>query len=69
MNQGRHRMSDQIVQEAYKRVRSRYSDDAWFALPPRAITDEIYREMRQIDAERLGEMPVQTPPTVACAAA
>ncbi len=47
-------MNDQIVQEAYDRVRGRYSDDAWFALPPRTITDAIYREMRVIDAERAG---------------
>jgi hypothetical protein len=46
-------MSDQIVHDAYARVRSRYTDEAWFALPPRTITDAIYREMRQIDAERL----------------
>ena len=46
-------MSDQIVHDAYARVRSRYTDEVWFALPPRTITDAIYREMRQIDAERL----------------
>lgn len=57
-------MSDQIVHDAYARVRSRYTDDVWFALPPRTITDAIYREMRQIDAERLGEPPPNsaTPP-------
>ncbi len=48
-------MSDQIVHDAYTRVRTRYTDEAWFALPPRAITDAIYEEMRQIDAERLGD--------------
>lgn len=47
-------MSDPIVEEAYNRVRSRYSDEAWFALPPRALTDAIYKEIRQIDAERTG---------------
>ena len=47
-------MSDRIVEEAYNRVRSRYSDDAWFALPPRTLTDAIYQEIRRIDAERTG---------------
>jgi hypothetical protein len=46
---------DEIVQEAYARVRSRYSDSGWLALPPRAVTDAIYREMREIDAERLAK--------------
>jgi len=46
-------MSDQIVEEAYSRVRSRFSDEVWYALPPRALTDAIYQEIRQIDAERL----------------
>ena len=43
-----------VFEEAYARVRSRFSDDAWFAMPPRAVTDEIYKEIRQIDAERAG---------------
>ncbi len=51
-------MSDQIVQESYTRVRSRFTDEAWFSLPPRQITDAIYREMRQIDAERTGSGPI-----------
>jgi hypothetical protein len=46
-------MSDQIFQDAYARVRGRHSDQAWFALTPREITDSIYREMRLIDSERL----------------
>jgi hypothetical protein len=46
-------MSDQIFQNAYARVRGRHSDQAWFALTPREITDLIYREMRVIDRERL----------------
>ncbi len=46
-------MSDQIFQDAYVRVRGRYSDRAWFALSPREITDSIYREIRAIDSERL----------------
>jgi hypothetical protein len=54
-------MSDQIVQEAYSRVRSRYSDDVWYALPPRALTDAIYQEIRQIDAERLGGVGLGKP--------
>jgi hypothetical protein len=62
-------MSDQIVQQAYDRVRSRFSDDAWFALPPRALTEAIYREMREIDAERAGAGPGNTREPVASAAA
>ncbi|MGE0420037.1 MAG: hypothetical protein AB7O80_24800 [Acetobacteraceae bacterium] len=46
-------MSDQIFQEAYARVRARYDEDTWLALNPRQVTDAIYREIRQIDAERL----------------
>jgi hypothetical protein len=62
-------MSDQIVHDAYARVRSRYSDEAWFALPPRTITDAIYQEMRQIDAERLGEAETGKSLAVSSAAA
>ncbi len=46
-------MSDRIFQDAYARVRGRHSDQAWFALSPREITDSIYREIRLIDRERL----------------
>ena len=46
-------MSDQIFQDAYARVRGRHTDQAWFALSPREITDSIYREIRVIDSERL----------------
>jgi len=62
-------MSDQIVHDAYARVRSRYTDEAWFALPPRTITDAIYQEMRQIDAERLCESEAAKSLTVSSAAA
>jgi hypothetical protein len=51
-------MTDKIVQEAYARVRSRFTDEAWFALPQREITDAIYREMREIDAERLKDSQI-----------
>ncbi len=44
-------MSDLLT--AYERVRSRHSDYAWYALSPRAITEAIYREIRQIDEECL----------------
>jgi hypothetical protein len=50
-------MSDQIFQEAYTRVRARYSEEEWLALSPRQITDAIYREIRQIDAERSQSRP------------
>ncbi|MBS0643282.1 MAG: hypothetical protein JSS43_25740 [Proteobacteria bacterium] len=46
-------MSDRIVEEAYNRAKSRFSEEQWFSLPPRAVTDEIYKEIRQIDAERV----------------
>jgi hypothetical protein len=50
-------MSDQIFQEAYAHVRSRYSDNEWRALTGHQITEEIYREIRIIDAERNQEKP------------
>ncbi|HVZ06382.1 hypothetical protein [Rhodopila sp.] len=50
-------MSDRVVEEAYNRVRSRYSDESWFALPPRAVTDAIYQEIRRIDAEHMQQAP------------
>jgi len=46
-------MSDDIVQEAYARVRNRYPEAVWLALPPRQITEALYQEIRAIDAERL----------------
>jgi len=46
-------MNDHIFQEAYARVRGCHDDLAWFALSPRQITDSIYREIRNIDRERL----------------
>jgi hypothetical protein len=45
-------MTDGSFQEAYARVRSRYSDEAWLALTPREITEAIYGEFRLIDAAR-----------------
>jgi hypothetical protein len=62
-------MSDQIVDAAYARVRSRFTDEVWFGLPPRTITDAIYTEMRQIDAERLNESRMEKPLLVSSAAA
>jgi hypothetical protein len=55
MNETRRRVcvTDQVFQNAYARVRGRHSDQAWFALSPREITDSIYREIRVIDSERL----------------
>jgi len=46
-------MSGSVIDEAYRRVRARFSDKAWFSLPPKMLTEEIYREIRQIDAERM----------------
>jgi hypothetical protein len=51
------KMGDTIFQKAYARVRARYSEEQWLALTPRQITEAIYREIRQLDAER-----TQTPP-------
>lgn len=45
-------MSDATFQEAYARVRSRHSEEAWLALTPRQITEAIYGEIRMIDAKR-----------------
>ncbi len=55
-------MSDQVFQTAYARVRRRHSDQAWFALSPREITDSIYREIRIIDSERLRSVDISVPP-------
>ena len=38
-------------QTAYERARARYSRDQWLRLDPRQLTEAIYREMRQMDAE------------------
>ena len=46
-------MNDHTFQDAYARVRGRHDDLAWFALSPRQITDSIYREIRNIDTERM----------------
>jgi hypothetical protein len=46
-------MNDHIFQDAYARVRACHEDQAWFALSPRQITDSIYREIRNIDRERM----------------
>jgi hypothetical protein len=45
-------MRDPTFQDAYARVRGRYNDQDWLNLPPREITDLIYREMREIDLHR-----------------
>ena len=58
-------MDDQILHEAYERVRRRYGDEIWFALPPHTVTDAIYREIQQIDAERLEVPPPNTSMPVA----
>ena len=45
-------MRDPTFQDAYARVRGRYNDQDWLSLPPREITNLIYREMREIDLDR-----------------
>jgi hypothetical protein len=57
-------MNDGIFQIAFKRVRSRYSEEAWLALLPRQITEAIYQEIRAIDAERHAQ-PAEDPPDAA----
>lgn len=51
-------MSD-FFQEAYRRARSRYTQEQWLALAPQQITDAIYREMRAMDA---AAAPIQVDP-------
>ncbi|HEY1935387.1 MAG TPA: hypothetical protein VGG99_25550 [Acetobacteraceae bacterium] len=51
-------MSD-FFQEAYRRARNRHTQEQWLALAPQQITDEIYREMRQMDA---AAAPIQVDP-------
>jgi hypothetical protein len=46
-------MPDTVFNEAYTRVRARYSDQAWFRQTAREITNAIYAEIRAIDRERL----------------
>jgi hypothetical protein len=46
-------MNDAVFRGAYVRVRARYDDQAWAALPSKDVTDLIYREIRVIDLERL----------------
>lgn len=58
-------MSDQIFQKAYARVRARHTEETWLALSPRQITDAIYREIRQIDAERNAARTIQDIETAA----
>jgi hypothetical protein len=59
-------MSDALFQEAYARARGRFSEDAWLALQPREITNAIYQEIRQIDAERADRL--RAAPTAVTAA-
>ncbi len=61
-------MSDHIFQEAYGRVRGRHTDQEWFSLTPRQITEAIYREMRIIDQERVGAGSSDAPPQLPVAA-
>jgi len=45
-------MSTHTFQDAYTLVRGRHTDQAWFALSQREITDLIYREIRALDRAR-----------------
>ena len=44
-------MNEQVFEEAYVRVRRRYSNVDWKALSRRDIDDAIYREIQIITAE------------------
>jgi len=61
-------MSDLIFQDAYARVRSRYSNQDWVALSPREVTTLIYQEMREIDLSRTTGATSETRRAVAIAA-
>jgi hypothetical protein len=61
-------MRDPIFQDAYARVRGRYNDQDWLNLPPREITNLIYREMREIDLNRAIDADTKPQDTVALAA-
>ncbi|PPQ30137.1 hypothetical protein [Rhodopila globiformis] len=58
-------MRDPTFQDAYARVRGRFSDHDWLNLPPRKITDLIYREMRVIDLHRAADMDANTQNAIA----
>lgn len=47
-------MSDLVFQEAYERVRRRHTDQEWFTMTPRQVTEAIYEEIRLVDQERKG---------------
>jgi hypothetical protein len=50
----------EFFQEAYRRARSRFTQEQWLALAPQQITAEIYREMREMDA---AAAPIHVEPT------
>ena len=54
-------MRDRVFQDAYDRVRGRFTDEAWMALQPSEITRAIYAEMRALDAERSRAPMIRTP--------
>jgi len=54
-------MRDPTFQDAYVRVRGRFGDQEWLSLPPREITNLIYREMREIDLSRASGADTKIP--------
>ncbi len=56
-------MSDQVFVKAYTHVRGRYTNRTWQNMSAREITDEIYREIQQLDLQfsSAGEKPVIEP--------
>jgi hypothetical protein len=47
-------VSDTVFVKAYTHVRGRYTNRTWQNLSAREITDEIYREIQQIDLQFSG---------------
>jgi hypothetical protein len=43
-------------QQAYDNVAARYSGEVWVSLDPKRIVDEIYQELRHMDAQHGGQV-------------
>jgi hypothetical protein len=60
-------MGDHVFQDAYARVRARHDNQSWSALAPREVTDLIYREIRDIDRERVANAELASAPIAVAA--
>lgn len=45
--------------EAYRRARSRFTQEQWLALTPQQITQSIYQAMRELDAAAASQAPIR----------